>query len=158
MNNIIKQTSEWLTVSKPLPRTKPELLKELFLVKKLINEEVDEMIQGVIDDDRSEVLNGFVDSCWVLSNAFYYLQITDEEFESESDLVNKSNNTKYCLTLQEALETQRLYKEGKHPNKPDVFINTLIHTTSSDEFPYCIINHEGKVLKSHLFKDVSDLK
>lgn len=157
MNNIIKDTVNWLSVAKQIPTSKEALIKELQLVKKLMNEELDEMIQGVEDDNRSEQLNGFVDAGWVLSNAYYFLQITDEEFQNECDLVNRSNNTKYCKTLDEALETKRMYLEGTHPNKLGQSISTIVITTNSVAFPYAVMNNSGKLLKSINFKDINQL-
>jgi hypothetical protein len=158
MRNIIKDTTDWLSVGKALPTSKEELIKELELVKLITNEEIDEMIQAVKDDNRSEQLNGFVDAQWCLNNAYYLLQITDEEYELEADAVNKSNNTKFCKSLEEACITQDLYLTGKHPNKLGVEIETFIRETSNKEFPYVIVNSKNKLLKAYTFKDSDEFK
>lgn len=158
MANVIKDTVNWLTVGKELPKTKEELIKELQLVKSIVNEEIDEMIEAVIDDNRSEQLNGFVDAQWCLANAYYLLQITDEEYEIECNAVNLSNNTKFCRNIKEAWETQHLYLIGQHPNKPDVFIQTVIKETNNEEFPYVVTTLQNKIMKSIEFKDCNEFK
>jgi hypothetical protein len=158
MRNIIKDTTDWLSIGKSLPTSKEELIKELELVKSLIDEEIDEMIQAVKDDNRSEQLNGFVDAQWCLNNAYYLLQITEDEYEIEADAVNKSNNTKFCRSYNEALITQDLYLTGKHPNKLGVEIETFIKETNNEEFPYVVVNSKNKLLKNFLFKDSDEFK
>jgi len=156
--SVIKNTVDWLSVGKELPKTKKDLIKELELVKLITNEEIDEMIQAVKDDDRSEQLNGFVDAQWCLANAYYLLQITDKEYQIECDAVNKSNNTKFCKNYQEACITQNLYLTGEHPNKKGVKIETFIKETDSKEFPYVVVNVAGKLLKNFSFIDSNNFK
>jgi hypothetical protein len=158
MRNVIKNTTSWLSIGKSLPTSKEELIKELELVKLITNEEIDEMIQAVKDDNRSEQLNGFVDAQWCLNNAYYLLQITEDEYEIEVDAVNKSNNTKFCRNLEEALKTQDLYSKGEHPNKLGVEIETFIKETNNEKFPYVIVNKFGKLLKNYGFMDVNYFK
>jgi hypothetical protein len=158
MRDIIKDTTDWLSVGKSLPTSKEELIKELELVKLITNEEIDEMIQAVKDDNRSEQLNGFVDAQWCLNNAYYLLQITEDEYNLECDAVNKSNNTKFCRSLEKALKTQELYSKGYHPNKLGVEIETFIRETNSKEFPYVVVNSQGKLLKNYGFMDVNYFK
>jgi hypothetical protein len=69
----------------------------------------------------------------------------------------RSNMTKFCKTEEEAIETVKLYIEGKHPNKFGTCIETLYEETGGEVWKYRIITPNGKIMKSVNFKDVNEL-
>ena len=156
---VVEQTYEWLAVAdKPLTN-KQDKINKLNQIKEWLIEEINEGIAGLENDDEDEIINSCADLLVVASNAPYYLGISLEALETECNLVKLSNDTKYCKTLEEALESKRRYGSGTHPNKVGTVIKTIVETSNSDEFPYVIKRaSDKKLLKSLLFKDVKDLK
>ena len=156
---VVEQTYEWLAVAdKPLINRQDKINK-LNQIKEWLLEEINETIAGIENDDEDEIINGAVDALVICSNIPYYLGISLEALETECNLVKLSNDTKYCKTLEEALESKRRYDSGTHPNKFGTVIKTIVETSNSNEFPYIVKRQsDSKLLKSINFKDVKDLK
>lgn len=152
--NVINDTCNWLAiVDKPL-KSKNEILDKMKLLRKLLLSEFDEIVEGIENEDFPEIINGIADSLVVLSNVPFYLNISQEEVEKELIKVKLSNNTKYCKTIEEALETKKMYLNGEHPNKIGESIEVVVEISQNKDFPYFVKTPEGKIMKSINFKDV----
>jgi len=155
--NVVEQTYEWLAVAEKPLNNKQDKIDKLNKIKDWLIEEVNEGIAGLENDDENEIINSCADLLVVASNMPYYLGISLEALEIECNRVKLSNDTKYCKTLDEALQSKVAYSLGTHPNKYGTKIKTIIETSNSEEFPYIIKREsDGKLLKSYLFKDVNE--
>lgn len=122
----------------------------------LVEEELQELKDGIQNKDRKEVLNAIVDLWWVLCNVSLFSSVTVDELQKEFDKVEKSNFSKYCKTFEEAQETVNAYANGTHPNKLGEIIETYIVSTKYTEYPFVVKRKDEKVLKSINFKDVNE--
>lgn len=127
---------------------------KISLAISLVEEELQELKDGIQNKDRKEVLNAIVDLWWVISNVSYFSNINLKELEKEFENVEKSNFSKYCKTYEEAQKTVDAYSNGTHPNKLGVIIETYIVSTNSVEYPFVVKRKDGKILKSINFKDL----
>lgn len=129
---------------------------KLPLAISLVEEELQELKDGIKNKDRKEVINALVDLWWVLSNVSLYSAISVDELQQEFEKVEKSNFSKYCKTFEEAQETVNAYANGTHPNKKGEIIETYIVSTKYTEYPFVVKRKDGKILKSIKFKDVTE--
>lgn len=121
---------------------------KLPLAISLVEEELQELKDGIKNKDRKEVINAIVDLWWVLSNVSLYSAISVDELQQEFEKVEKSNFSKYCKTFDEAQETVNAYANGTHPNKRGEIIETYIVSTKYTEYPFVVKRRDGKILKS----------
>ena len=121
---------------------------KLPLAISLVEEEFQELKEGIKNKDKKEVINALVDTFWTLLNCSYFSNITVEELQQEFDKVEKSNFSKYCKTFEEAQETVNAYANGTHPNKLGEIIETYIVSTKYTEYPFVVKRKDGKILKS----------
>ena len=121
---------------------------KLPLAISLVEEELQELKDGIKNKDRKEVINAVVDLWWVISNCSYFSNITVDEIQQEFEKVEKSNFSKYCKTFDEAQETVNAYANGTHPNKKGEIIETYIVSTKYTEYPFVVKRRDGKILKS----------
>ena len=104
----------------------------------LLEEELEELKEAINDGDIIEVADAFCDLQYVLSGAILEFGLGDR-FKSLFEEVQRSNMSKTCKSMEEALATQAHYE-----NK-DGTISEIIHR--GDE--YIVYRKEdGKVLKS----------
>ena len=129
---------------------------KLPLAISLVEEELQELKDGIKNKDRKEVINAIVDLWWVLCNVSLFSSVTVDELQKEFDKVEKSNFSKYCKTFEEAQETVNAYANGTHPNKLGEIIETYIVSTKYTEYPFVVKRKDEKVLKSINFKDVNE--
>lgn len=127
---------------------------KLPLAISLVEEELQELKDGIKNKDRKEVVNAITDLWWVLCNVSLFSSITVEELQQEFDKVEKSNFSKYCKTYEEAQETVNAYANGTHPNKLGVIIETYIVSTKYTEYPFVVKRTDGKILKSINYVDI----
>lgn len=120
----------------------------------LVEEELQELKDGIKNKDRKEVLNAIVDLWWVISNCSFFSKITIDELQQEFEKVEKSNFSKYCKTFEEAQETVNAYANGTHPNKKGEIIETYIVSTKYIEYPFVVKRKDGKILKSINYIDL----
>lgn len=76
----------------------------------LLQEELDELKQAIEDNDLTEVLDAFCDISYILNGSileFGLQNIFDEAF----DEVQRSNMSKACYTMQDAIATLSHYKK-----------------------------------------------
>ena len=126
---------------------------KLPLAISLVEEELQELKDGIKNKDKKEVINAIVDLWWVISNCSYFSNITVDEIQQEFEKVEKSNFSKYCKTFEEAQETVNAYANGTHPNKKGEIIETYIVSTKYTEYPFVVKRRDGKILKNINFID-----
>ena len=147
----IEDIFKWLEVGGIKYENTPEQ-KQLGL--NLLKEEYDELVTGLINEDKEEILDGCVDEIWMIVNNLIFNGISYEEFMEYFQKVSMSNWSKYCTTVAMAEETVKAYSEGTHPNKPGVKIECYWEQVGN---VYVIKRNDGKILKSLYFTDVEDV-
>lgn len=120
----------------------------------LVDEEVAELKQGLVNNDREEILDSIVDIFWVTLNVAYFYGISVAEIEEYKAKVSQSNWSKFCKSEAEAIETVNAYRLGIHPDKLGVKIETRY--VQSGNF-WIVTNLQGKILKSINYKPVNSL-
>jgi len=157
--NITKDVLEWKAASGTKVNNKAELLEKLKEIKGWLDEEFNEFVEAVENDDVEGQYNAVIDGHWILDNLSHYSKLSLEKLEEEANLVKLSNYTKYCQTQEEALESVRLYADGLHPNKMGVKIGVIYRMTNVPEYPFVLLRaSDAKILKSHKFKDVDEIR
>lgn len=159
MNQIVKDTLEWLKASGQKVNSKEELLKKVDDVREWVLEEIREFKEAVEKDDKWGQANAVVDGHWILTNLAHFAGLTEQEIEDETALVKTSNFSKFCFTREEAQESVTMYAEGTHPNKIGDKIAVVYKSTGNPAYPFVLLRaSDGKILKSHKFQDVDVIK
>lgn len=148
----IKDIFDWLQTGGIKFENTPEQ-KNLGL--NILKEEYEELVEGLIREDRNEILDGSVDEIWMIVNNLIFNGISYEEFMEYFQKVSMSNWSKYCTTQEAAEETVRSYMEGTHPNKMGQKIECYWECVKGI---YVIKRMDGKILKSLYFTDVKDIE
>lgn len=78
----------------------------------LLQEELNELKDAIHDNDLVEVADALADLQYVLSGAILEFGLA-ESFKSIFDEVQRSNMSKTCKSMDEAIKTQNHYKETK---------------------------------------------
>lgn len=104
----------------------------------LLEEELAELKEAIDNDDLVEVADAFCDIQYVLSGAILEFGLADK-FKTLFDEVQRSNMSKTCKTMDEALATQKHYRENKG-------MESRIEERNGEFLVYRI--DDGKVLKS----------
>ena len=119
---------------------------KLGLSLELIAEEVKELEDGNIMEDKFEIKDAIVDTFWVMCNNAYFNGITAKELSEMFNAVKRSNYSKFCTEVLEANQTCDAYEAGEHWDKKGTIYPCVVDTKE----PYYIIKHAktGKVLKS----------
>lgn len=120
----------------------------------LLEEEFDELVDGLNNQVREDILDGMVDLIWIICNNLIFHNITLEELEEYAKNVSESNWSKFCDTEEEAMETVAAYIDGKHPDKPHSKIKCGYKKINDK---YVIFREDGKILKSINYKHVDSL-
>jgi len=163
---MISDIKQWLGVcQKPYIETLPQekLLDACKQIRVWLNSEIDELEKAIIDKDYDEQLNAIVDAYWILGNYAFHLNLPVKDLLLEHCYVKLSNYTKYCKTESEAIKTVEAYRNGTHPNKKNVSIETTYKSVVQDDETFFVIygtsgEHKDKILKSINFKDVDVIK
>lgn len=120
----------------------------------LIDEELIELKQGCINNDKEEIKDAIADLFVVLMNNAYYNNISIKEIEEMYNKVCISNKSKFCTSTVEASATVDAYKNGTHWDK----LGTKIDCYYEKVGDYFIIKrNDGKILKSINYKPVNKL-
>ena len=146
---MIKDVYDWLITAGQVPDK-----KKLPLAFKLVFEEVCELEDGCVIDNRQQVLDGLVDSFWVLLNVAYFYGITPQELEDYKKKVSVSNWSKFCKNEQEAIDTVDAYLSGRHWDKPN--INVDCYYEKHDAW-WIVKRTDGKILKSINYSSIDKL-
>jgi predicted HAD superfamily Cof-like phosphohydrolase len=104
----------------------------------LLEEELTELKKAIAEDDIVEVADAFADLQYVLSGAILEFGL-GQKFKDIFDEVQRSNMSKTCKTLEEALKTQSHYKETRG-------VESFIEKCENEYLVYR--KEDGKVLKS----------
>ena len=104
----------------------------------LIEEELKELKEAIEDNDLTEVADAFADLQYVLSGAILEFGL-GQKFKAIFEEVQRSNMSKTCKSMDEALATQAHY-EAK-----DGTVSEIVQR--GDEY-IVYRKHDGKVLKS----------
>ena len=78
----------------------------------LLQEELDELKEAIENDDLVEVADALCDLQYVLSGAILEFGMADS-FKEMFDEVQRSNMSKTCKSMQEALDTQDHYQKSR---------------------------------------------
>lgn len=159
--NIISNTYEFIeTGYKNAPKmNKEQLIQRLQKLKEDCAEEIDEFIEALNNDDYNGQLDACCDLLTFATNMPIHAQIPLEELEKYGELVHTSNMTKYCKTYQDAVDTQKAYSNGIHPNKFGEMIEVEIKETGNPNWAYMVtMPNGGKIMKSIYFVDTIDVK
>ena len=78
----------------------------------LLQEELNELKEAIEDNDLVEVADALCDLQYVLSGAILEFGLASD-FKSLFDEVQRSNMSKTCKTMEEAIETQQYYLDKK---------------------------------------------
>jgi len=104
----------------------------------LLEEELSELKEAIENSDLIEVADALCDIQYVLSGAILEFGL-GEKFKSLFDEVHRSNMSKTCKNMEEALATQKHYLDNKK-------MNSVIKERNGEFLVYRI--DDGKVLKS----------
>ena len=104
----------------------------------LIEEELRELKEAIEDNDLVEVADAFCDIQYVLSGAILEFGLKNK-FKTLFDEVQRSNMSKTCKNMEEAIATQEYYEKEKG-------MKSRIEERNGEFLVYRI--EDGKVLKS----------
>ncbi len=104
----------------------------------LLQEELDELKEAIENNDIIEVADALADIQYVLSGAVLEFGLGNK-FNDLFSEVQRSNMSKTCQTMEEAIATQKFYEEEKE-------MNSIIKESNGEYLVYRI--EDGKVLKS----------
>lgn len=104
----------------------------------LLQEELNELKEAIENNDLVEVADALCDIQYVLSGAIHEFGL-GPHFKSLFDEVQRSNMSKTCKTMEEAIATQKHYKENKGTD-------SIIKEKNGEYLVYR--EGDGKVLKS----------
>lgn len=144
-----KEVKEWskkagLTVNDKFTLDVSEV--DEWLAVDLIQEELDELRDALETKNKEEVVDALNDLQWVIDRAKQTYGVKPKSFQ---ELV-RSNNTKFCNSISEAVRTQNAYANGTHPNKPGKKIKVTVQRSGE---VFTIKNENGKLMKSINFVD-----
>lgn len=139
----IEDIFDWLDVAGVYCKNSDEQ-KELG--RSLLNEEFLELMTGLKEGNKKEILDGSVDLIWIICNNLRFHGIGFQEFKDYFDKVSNSNWSKFCKTREEAVATMKAYKNGTHPDKPGEVVNCYYIYIREDL--WVVFREDGKVLKN----------
>lgn len=120
----------------------------------LIEEELNELKQGCLNNDKDEIKDAIADLFFVIMNNAYFNNLNIEEIEEVYNKVCISNMSKFCTSVEEAEETVKHYLNGTHWDK----LGIIIDCDWYKEGNYYIVKREdGKILKSINYKPIKSL-
>ena len=150
MIKLVEIIHKWLSIAGFKYRDKSKI--ELSL--NLIDEEIKELKQAILANDKEAMLDAYADIIYVLNNFTYFQGFSSEEIENYINKVTKSNYSKFSDDLEMMQESCRLYALGEHPFKKGEKIEAEVYETCNIEYPYILKNVKtGKILKPLNFKE-----
>ena len=121
------------------------------LWKGLMLEELNETEESFISNNKEEQLDGLADLIWVTCN---WAHMNNLDLLSMLKKVEESNYSKFCTSLDEAVQTVEAYENGTHWDKLDVKLKCYFDIVGDY---YIVKRHDGKILKSINYKPVNKL-
>lgn len=107
------------------------------------------------EDARMEILDGLADVTFSMQNIPFFLGLSGTEVEKYEKCVIESNNTKFCVTEEQAKETVEAYANGTHPDKVGKRIET--YYVKNDDTWVILRKKDNKVMKSKFYRPALDL-
>ena len=148
MDNTIEKILDWCKlagISQNGDNTQFNLWKGLML------EELNETEDSFISNNKEEQLDGLADLIWVTCN---WAHMNNLDLLSMLKKVEESNYSKFCTSLDEAIQTVEAYENGTHWDKLDVKLKCYFDIVGDY---YIVKRHDGKILKSINYKPVNKL-
>ena len=148
MDNTIEKILDWCKlagISQNGDDTQFNLWKGLML------EELNETEESFISNNKEEQLDGLADLIWVTCN---WAHMNNLDLLSMLKKVEESNYSKFCTSLDEAVQTVEAYENGTHWDKLDVKLKCYFDIVGDY---YIVKRHDGKILKSINYKPVNKL-
>jgi hypothetical protein len=165
--NLFTDILDWLRLAKPNWKKEPKPISEPLnlsisdsvLLTRLIKEESEELIDGVLKNNIYEVIDGAIDLMWIIGNVFARYGFTDEQIDAFAKEVTESNFSKFCPDKQIAIETSKLYEKGEHPSKPGEIIQTYIKKLPVSNNLWVVLRSaDDKIMKNYKYKPVNFTK
>ncbi len=113
----------------------------------LLQEELNELKEALDNNDIVEAVDALADLQYVLSGAILELGLASK-FASIFDEVHRSNMSKTCKTMEQALDTQKHYKETKDTESEIVEKNG----------EYLVYRVEDKKVLKSIYYSAADIK
>lgn len=148
MDNTIEKILDWCKlagISQNGDDTQFNLWKGLML------EELNETEESFISNNKEEQLDGLADLIWVTCN---WAHMNNLDLLSMLKKVEESNYSKFCTSLDEAVQTVEAYENGTHWDKLNVKLKCYFDIVGDY---YIVKRHDGKILKSINYKPVNKL-
>jgi len=153
----LKPIFKWIETAAPdLKKTKVPTDKQKQLLKTIVNEEVQELHQGIENDNKQEILDAIIDILWVSLNVAVAYNITSVQLEEMASMIKDSNYSKFCTYECEAKDTVKAYATGTHTDKPGERIIT--HYEKHGDYYIIKRSHDGKIMKNLHYVSVDDMK
>ena len=150
----INKIYDWLKIANRFgDKSKTELAKNLIL------EEINELFEAVEKNDKNEMLDAYADIQFVLCNLTFFEGLTGKELQNYYLAVVESNNSKFCNSMQEAVDTIYAYAQGEHWDKPDVKIECYMEEKELNGSIIFVVRRKSddKILKSINYRTASEL-
>lgn len=142
----LNQVSEFQkTFGAPILDTPQIPLDRQELKVSLIKEELNELIDAIAENDLVEVLDAFCDLQYVLTGAILEFGF-GSVFVDKFNEVHRSNMTKACSSLQEALDTIEFYKDKGQPGHYKELSGKWVVFRDSDNKVLKSINYSPAIL------------
>lgn len=154
----ISKILEWVYTAKPELRDRKISdisASDLDLYRSLILEEFKEANVAIINSDIYEFIDAIVDSIWMVLNLAAMGGLKANQIESIAEVIQTSNDSKFCDSEEDAVQTVFLYGMGQHPDK----LLQSIHTYSKKVGDRYVIlrTEDDKIMKSWKYKSVFQL-
>lgn len=120
----------------------------------LIREEFKELILANSENDIQKIKDAIGDLFFVIMNNAYFNGITVAEIEDIYRKIYISNMSKFCISLDEAIQTVEAYENGTHWDKLGTKIKCYFDTVGNF---FVVKRQDGKILKSINYKPVKTL-
>lgn len=148
MNNTIEKILDWCKLA-GISQNGDD--KQFNLWKGLMLEELNETEESFLSNNKEEQLDGLADLIWVTCN---WAHMNNLDLLSMLKKVEESNYSKFCTSLDEAVQTVEAYENGTHWDKLDVKLKCYFDIVGDY---YIVKRHDGKILKSINYKPVNKL-
>jgi len=148
MDNTIQKILDWCKLA-GIPQNGDDAQFNLWI--NLMKEELEETIAATEDNNPEGILDGLADLIWVTCN---WAHMNNLDLISMLKKVEESNYSKFCTSLDEAVQTVEAYENGTHWDKLDVKVKCYFDIVGDY---YIVKRKDGKILKSINYKPVNKL-
>ena len=149
MDNTIQKILDWCKLA-GIPQNGDDTQFNLWI--NLMKEELEETTAATEDNNPEGILDGLADLIWVTCN---WAHMNNLDLVSMLKKVEESNYSKFCTSLDEAVQTVEAYENGTHWDKLDVKVKCYFDIVGDY---YIVKRKDGKILKSINYKPVNSIK